>query len=147
MDQQAPEFVAFAEIDGCVDRFGALFPEPGFGLLEQGIRKGCPIDAFEKADPAERVRLGLIAIVVDESGNTAGGLILVVEQHPLGGFAVSKGLVLIRVEDVLHIALQGGDPVGIVAVNDMRHFMEQSPGVRRLDFDQLHAILAFSGTR
>ncbi|TXI78055.1 MAG: shikimate kinase [Flavobacteriales bacterium] len=116
LDQQPPEHVAIAQVDGAVHRLHAMLLEPVPGGVQQQVSGRLIVDALEEAHASRGLFLRVGRLGIDEGRDPPDARSIGAQEDPAHGLAVLQELVLPRVEHLLHILLQVGDPVLVLLV-------------------------------
>ena len=115
--EDAPPFVAFAEVDGAVHCLHSFRKQPVTGNIEEHVGGLLVVDAIEETDASDGDVVAFVFIpFIDESGDAADGFVVAVFEDPAGAFSVSEGFVLFGVEDFVDLGVDGPDIAGVALV-------------------------------
>ena len=140
INQQAPEPVALAEVDGPVHGLHAARRQPGPARVEKRVGRRLVVDALKEAQPASgQVGIGHgRGIAVEKcrqaTNYCAGG----VRQHPPNGFAVRKIQVFGGVEHRFYLGRQRADVRGLPAVQPRGQVLKQLHQAGINNFEKRH---------
>ncbi len=125
MHYQSPPTVTFAKVDRPVHGLHPMLQKPVSCYIKEHIGRLLIIDTFKKTDSTHRHLISLILIFfVGKCSDPPDGFACFILQYPAYCFPETKSFVLLFIEYIMHILIEGSNICRVVLVNRHIHLYE-----------------------